>query len=151
MAQLKDSTVNGNLYVTEDVQIGDISVTEEISKLDSRTTDYIVEQGESGVWMWRKWNSGRAELWGKHNINNLECNTTYGALYESASIQLPDFPFSFVETPLPQYIWNPNGGIAAFVERANPTTTSAGTTNLVRATAYTMNGAISMYFVGKWK
>lgn len=144
--RLKDSTVNGNLYVTEDVQIGDISVTEKLNSIK----DYIVEQGESDVWMWRKWNSGMAELWGKHDINNLECNTAYGTLYESASIQLSDFPFSFVETPLPQYTWNSNG-ICAFIERANPTTTSAGTTNLVRATAYTINGAISMYLVGKWK
>lgn len=36
MAQLNDSTVNGNLNVTEDVTIGDMSVKEEISNLNSK-------------------------------------------------------------------------------------------------------------------
>lgn len=39
MAQLKDTQVNGNLYVSEDVQIGDISLTEEITKLNNKTIE----------------------------------------------------------------------------------------------------------------
>lgn len=29
------------------------------------TADYIVEQGTSGIWTYRKWNSGIAECWGR--------------------------------------------------------------------------------------
>jgi hypothetical protein len=29
--------------------------------------DYIVEQGVSGIWTYRKWNSGIAECWGKQS------------------------------------------------------------------------------------
>lgn len=28
------------------------------------TADYVVEQGTSGIWTYRKWNSGIAEIWG---------------------------------------------------------------------------------------
>ena len=36
MAQLKDTEINGNLYVSEDVQIGDLSVSSSLNDLASR-------------------------------------------------------------------------------------------------------------------
>lgn len=33
---------------------------------ENNTVDYIIEQGVSGEWEYRKWNSGRVELWGNH-------------------------------------------------------------------------------------
>ena len=70
MAQLNDTQINGNLNVTEDVQIGDMSVTEKLDELNTNISDinirdYIVEQGISGIWTYRKWNSGIAELWAR--------------------------------------------------------------------------------------
>ncbi len=47
--------------------------------------DYIVEQGTSGIWTYRKWNSGIAECWGRTDI----VVPTSGA-YAVA------FPFTFV-------------------------------------------------------
>lgn len=32
--------------------------------LPSTAVDYIVEEGTSGIWTYRKWNSGKVELWG---------------------------------------------------------------------------------------
>lgn len=29
--------------------------------------DWVVEQGTSGIWTYRKWNSGIAECWGKYS------------------------------------------------------------------------------------
>ena len=34
--------------------------------------DYVVEQGTSGIWTYRKWNSGLAEYWGKEQNFTLE-------------------------------------------------------------------------------
>lgn len=31
--------------------------------------DYVVEQGTSGIWTYRKWNSGLAECWGEVTVN----------------------------------------------------------------------------------
>lgn len=33
--------------------------------------DYIVEQGTSGIWTYRKWNSGIAECWGRAGNNSI--------------------------------------------------------------------------------
>lgn len=36
--------------------------------LDAVKVDYIVEQGTSSIWTYRKWNSGIAECWGRTDI-----------------------------------------------------------------------------------
>lgn len=41
--------------------------TVNLTPTDIGAMDYVVEQGESGIWTYRKWNSGVAECW---------CNTT---------------------------------------------------------------------------
>lgn len=38
--------------------------TTNLESKSNATTDYIVAQGTSGIWTYRKWNSGIAELWG---------------------------------------------------------------------------------------
>ena len=126
-----------------------------ISNLESKshsTSDYIVDQGTSGVWTYRKWNSGIAELWGYHYVNTA-CNVGWGYMLETAGIALPNFPFTFKSTPYGFYSWNGGGG-AAFVEQCAPTTTGAGGTWLARpgnTTAMTFSGNIYMYIMGRWK
>ena len=60
--------------------------------------DYIVEQGTSGIWTYRKWNSGVAECWGKHSFtitawaqwaSAWETNGTYASYPTSLFISNP--------------------------------------------------------------
>lgn len=53
---------------------------------NSVSHDYIVAQGTSGIWFYRKWNSGLAEFWGGKKISGV------------GSINVPavDFPFALV-------------------------------------------------------
>lgn len=58
--------------------------------------DYIVEQGQSGIWYYRKWNSGYVELDGKKE------KTTFDSLKESGGIYYEtcggyEYPFSLTE------------------------------------------------------
>ena len=53
--------------------------------------DFVVEQGKSGIWAYRKWSSGRCELYGYHKTN-IEIKTAKGNIYSSSSIMV-DFPF----------------------------------------------------------
>lgn len=46
--------------------------------------DFIVEQGTSGDWVYRKWNSGIAECWGTHKYT-LTGWSAWGTLYEGSS------------------------------------------------------------------
>lgn len=126
-----------------------------ISNLESKshsTSDYIVDQGTSGIWTYRKWNSGMAEVWGKYYIS-ANCNAGWGTMVETALIDLPAWPFTFTAIPVANYSWDGGGG-SAFIERVSPTTTTGGQTWLARpgnATIITLGGYIHMYVMGRWK
>lgn len=63
--------------------------------------DYIVEQGTSGIWTYRKWNSGIAECWGRYTS---EENTTFSDVWDSNNINSTiiktNYPFTFAKTPI---------------------------------------------------
>ena len=54
------------------------------------TKDYVVEQGTSGIWTYRKWNSGNAECWG-----NVSITPTNVSAVNSVTVNLP---FTFTDT-----------------------------------------------------
>lgn len=116
--------------------------------------DYVIDEGVSGIWTWRKWANGMAELWGQSNIS---CNvaSSWGSLYTSGAIQGPDFPFTFAEIPKVMrtlgttsaggLLMTPGGSTVA-------STTNPGAYEIARGTS--MNSAvykINYYVVGRWK
>ena len=67
--------------------------------LTNTIKDYVVETGTSGIWTYRKWNSGIAECWGIHTMTSA-CTATWGSLYYS-NTPCPriDYPFTFTSRP----------------------------------------------------
>lgn len=59
------------------------------------SVDYIVEQGVSGIWIYRKWASGIAECWtdGVKKATGSTPTAIMGGYYSYATIDLP-FTFS---------------------------------------------------------
>ena len=113
---------------------------------------FITEVGESNGWMYIKLSNGMAACFGGLAVENLACNTKWEYMYESPSIALPDFPFAFSEIPIPLLTWHSLGAMALIQYVAGVTNTSAGKTMLVRPNAVgSLNGYISMFYVGKWK
>lgn len=57
--------------------------------------DYVVEQGTSGIWTYRKWNSGIAECWGEVTVNTA-ITDALGAMYMTTTnyFSWPDALFS---------------------------------------------------------
>ena len=39
--------------------------------------DYITEEGTSGIWNYRKWNSGKAEMWGRSTATRSSATTNF--------------------------------------------------------------------------
>ena len=115
------------------------------------TKDYIVEQGTSGVWRYRKWNSGFAECWGYHTISGTNISTSWGAWYASPAITLPSFPFTFVGAPDVHVGWESD--FSAIIDGVGKReSTKAGQVYLYRPVAQTnVNGRFSIYAYGKWK
>ena len=77
--------------------------------------DYVVEQGTSGIWNYRKWNSGRAECWATMEIRGKACNTAVGSWYRTAELQFSAYPFTFSETPNVNMFFETGSGTGGLV------------------------------------
>lgn len=125
--------------------------------------DYVTEQGTTGVWTWRKWASGTAELWAVFGADLLEMTTqTWGALYTASWMGYEvnktarEYPFAFIAEPSVSAAPMTESGnfwIASNSENDLGTRlTHAPAYQCVRASEATLkNPRISYYVVGKYK
>ena len=90
--------VNGNLTVNDGS--GNDTTYDLASEISELKDAGIVAQGTSGVWTWRKWESGIAECWCKHSFTNLTCETAWGSWYYAPSQYIGDYPFAFTSSPV---------------------------------------------------
>ena len=92
---------------------------------DVVVADYIVEQGITDDWTWRKWNSGIAECWGIHKVNSGEWFEATTNIRYSKNAPLISYPNGLFidDNPIANVTVNAAGGavIAPF------TSTSART------------------------
>ena len=122
----------------------------------AKLSDFVVEQGTSGIWTYRKWNSGLAECWGIYTMTSA-CTKAWGALYYSDTLAPRiNYPFTFTSRPqesvfcrgdsVSAWAYPEGGGIGM------NTTTQTGQYGFLRPT--TMTAAQVRYeytVVGKWK
>lgn len=111
--------------------------------------DYIVEQGQSGIWFYRKWNSGYVELDGKKD------KVTFNSLKESGGIYYGtcggyEYPFSLIEILSISFgficetgnVWYWGGGISL---------TGINDSFCGRGTSQKIIGYPTVRISGKWK
>ena len=53
--------------------------------------DYVVDQGTSGIWQYRKWNSGVAECWGRYTAS-VTTLSAWGSVYHSDTAFSVNYP-----------------------------------------------------------
>lgn len=86
--------INGSDYISPD------PINNGFTTLDKLGVDYIVEQGTSGEWWYRKWNSGRAECGiDNKSFGNVDHKNPAGGLYSSGQLSWGNYPFSFKSRP----------------------------------------------------
>lgn len=82
--------------------------------------DYIVNQGTSGDWTYRKFNSGIAECWATLAITKSGSSTSMlglsGKVYESGAI---NYPISFTSAPMVMVAGNVGGQNTVIVYTRN--------------------------------
>lgn len=89
---LQPGTAQGGSGYTGAVVEGDLTVTGDVTLSQGTLEDYVVEQGTSGIWRYRKWASGLAECWGVKKVELGTLSNWGGSFYtEQYSIGLP-FP-----------------------------------------------------------
>jgi len=67
--------------------------------LPPKGVDYIVEQGTSGIWTYRKWNSGIAECWGTYSGTVTYSSASGAGGGYRAKIDSISLPFTFTDVP----------------------------------------------------
>ena len=124
--------------------------------LTNTIKDYIVETGTSGIWTYRKWNSGVAECWGIYTMAS-SCTLAWGSLYYSnKTCSRINYPFTFTARPqemvslrLDAY----SGWIYADSEgKGMNTTTQTAVYGFLRpSTMGETTIRYEFYVIGKWK
>lgn len=128
---------------------GIINKIQQIAEKLGLIADYIVEQGTSGIWTYRKWNSGVAECWGVHSETLTSYTTVNGFYGYYVDVTLPSDLF----TDIPNIYYSARIG-AGFA--LTGTQTSATTSTKIRVFALsTESGSQSTKWdiscIGTWK
>ena len=125
--------------------------------------DYVVEQGTTGIWTWRKWVSGVAEMWAVCGADTLDMTVqTWGNMYTASWMESKvnksarRYPFALVAEPSVSAAPMTAGGnfwIASNSENDLGTRlTHAPAYQCVRASDATLkNPRISYHVIGKYK
>lgn len=123
----------------------------------SDAVDYVVEQGTSNNWNYRKWNSGWAECWRTLSISNYKCNTAVGSWYKTKELTSAAYPFTFTATPNLQMFFETATGTSGLVWSAGTTSDDDDKSRphkfyIIRMlSSDAISGKVHMRAIGKWK
>ena len=113
--------------------------------------DYVIEQGTSGIWRYRKWNSGVYECFGTQtgSIAVTTASAGYGG-YRSGQLSIPTFPITFTATPTVTATVG-SGSQGAWVNNVQPSTTGGFYYLSSGASLSATNRSIQFQVMGRWK
>lgn len=121
--------------------------------------DYVVEQGTSGIWTYRKWASGIAECWSTGYVE--EEVTSWSKAQSSSSVVISNykllktvfFPFRFKSTPSVQVSGYQAVGAGTNALIFSPAANFGSVTCYAFCLGSTASGIVyaSYYAIGRWK
>lgn len=140
--------VGGNTILLESNTYALIDAPSGVFINSSPLSDFVVEQGESGYWFYRKWNSGLCEMWGW-------CQASYQQSYYLSSYQA--FPVALTEWISANGTLNAfSGNLAAYLGvNVKVECMNTGCNVWVQNPSSTFEAGattgVSLHIVGKWK
>ena len=123
---MAETTKNLGLNLTTGSDLVDpvTAFSNNFKKLDELGADYVIEQGKSGEWWYRKWNSGRCECGIDSKTFSDKTSTDWsGKGYLCGPWSFPAYPFAFSKPPfvtiMYRYESNGHGGIVHIATASN--------------------------------
>lgn len=118
--------------------------------LPNASVDYIVEQGTSGIWTYRKWESGIVECRGTAELASKAVTSVFGSGYYASmdTIALPTGLFTAIDC-VHTTLKDGNGNGSWFNLRAWNNTTIVG--YIYSLKSHTATFKVSISVVGRWK
>lgn len=123
---------------------------DDIASANLYASDYIVEQGTSGIWTYRKWNSGIAECWGEYDKSVTGVSMT--APFSGYNFDLGTIPFPtglFNAKPVCTVSGRKNGNYTC-VSYSNPSSTGISV-EFQSSVSGTATCEAHIHAKGKWK
>lgn len=156
------SVINNTLNVNGNIISPDMTTTEiqsfinGLGGIDSTFStkpyvDYIIEEGQSGKWTYRKWSSGIAEAWGRVGTKEYAITRAYGsAYYTGDTFSLPSNIFVSIDSAISDRCdgESHNGLIATDVRFINTNELGYFIWNPI---SITLNVDVAFIIKGRWK
>lgn len=144
-------TTSGEIYTRQAINSTTFSSWVRITK----TSDvYVESSGNSGIWHYRKWSDGYAELWGVTSQLSFNVTTAWGSVFESPNLtsNISSFPFTFTEPPqVSVSTANANWNFLS-IELGSPSVSGMGDIYITRPDSKTgFSCKLSLHITGKWK
>ncbi len=115
------------------------------SKITSKA-DYVVEEGTSGIWTYRKWNSGVAECWGL-KTESVTC-AVISSPWIRGAMSATNFPSGlFIDKPVILV----SGYAASWMVAGTTTETSIAYIYVYDVSAGTTTRYANLHAIGRWK
>lgn len=125
------------------------AVLNEVLPSEPAEADYVVEQGTSGIWTYRKWSSGIAECWGK-GTKTLSHYSTAGGFYGYyTDFALPSGLFTSITAHV--YTSTVGNGFAMSAGGMGASTTTSIRVYALSSISGSRSCAFDMMVKGRWK
>lgn len=123
---------------------------QELTHFTQAMADYIVEQGTSGIWTYRKWNSGIAECWGESIVGSNTYTANGG--YKNVVEALPSGLFN-ATPPTVLASGRIDSVIRTMIGYTSADSATQVQTYLVNmySSTVTKTGKVSWHVIGTWK
>ena len=144
----------------ESMELGELSTTlaqalgvSQGTEKPSGAADFVTEQGTSGIWTYRKWNSGIAECWGSvYEVK--DCTSAWGNVYDSGTATSQPFP-SGLFTSAPTLTLTAAGHSTATLQlETSGAVLAERTCNYYYTMPYSATGiqaTVCFHAVGRWR
>ena len=148
MAFSKKTYVSGQTAITADNLN---AIQDELIRVGGAGTlpvaDYVVEQGTSGIWTYRKWNSGIAECWTTSRLNTT--GTVWANVMGGYGFYVRyNFPSGlFISSP----VTSGNGRTGSGGAFVSCSTSATDITAIIVGNQDDNNLALELFAKGKWK
>lgn len=111
--------------------------------------DCIIAQGKTGLWSWRKWESGTAECWCQRS-RTYDISYKTGALFTGKTyLGIEPYPFTFVEAPCCMcFSTSPGIFVIPYVEG---NAEKCPGVDIASPTQGTKVANVCFYAIGRWK
>lgn len=119
--------------------------------LNAVKVDYIIEQGTSGIWTYRKWNSGIAECWGERSVNSASYSS-WGSIYsfDVLGVAYPTGLFNTTPNCIAQV--SASGNTVSSINSSGGSNTTTPSVTAIRGTTASA-GSVKVRYqaIGTWK